>query len=347
MSLTLWDLRWAIRGEAIAFNLMVLWLLVRFGYRIGRQRYQASRRETARAALVEVIAGHLTPANALAMRGISKRSRMLLIGGAAALLSGESLERVRSFGKVIGLVQSCVRDCRSIFWWKRLHGLRFLANVGAGEECIPNMIFDSHPLIRAEATSWMAEHPTPERVRMLVSRLDEPSRIGKFALQDALLRIGDSVSQPIVDYLEEASTDGTAAALQVARGLASPKFLEPALVRSRNQSAFVRLASARLLGALGGEKAVLRLLDLTTDPEASVRAVAAQSLGKLKLWKYAGDLAELLKDRAWEVRRAAAMALRELGSPGVIYLQQAEKDEDRFAADMARHILSLPEGATQ
>jgi hypothetical protein len=46
----------------------------------------------------------------------------------------------------------------------------------------------------------------------------------------------------------------------------------------------------------------------------------------------------------WDVRRAAGLALRATGAPGAILLRWAKDDEERFASDMARQVLDLPDG---
>jgi hypothetical protein len=39
------------------------------------------------------------------------------------------------------------------------------------------------------------------------------------------------------------------------------------------------------------------------------------------------------------------LALRSLGPPGLLFLHRSLQDADRFAADMARHMLDLPDMA--
>jgi hypothetical protein len=43
------------------------------------------------------------------------------------------------------------------------------------------------------------------------------------------------------------------------------------------------------------------------------------------------------------VRRRSGLALIAMGAPGVLALRGALDDEDRFARDMARQLLDLPD----
>jgi HEAT repeat protein len=133
------------------------------------------------------------------------------------------------------------------------------------------------------------------------------------------------------------------AALVVAVGLAEPRLLTPALCLCRDPSPRVRALAATLLGALGGSAGVEDLTALLTDPTPAVRAAAARALGRLGHWPAAPALAPLLRDRVWAVRREAALALHVLGAPGLLFLRRYLADADRFAADMARQVLDLPE----
>jgi HEAT repeat protein len=89
------------------------------------------------------------------------------------------------------------------------------------------------------------------------------------------------------------------------------------------------------------------LMELLGDEDAGVRASAAEALGKLGHWPAAPSVARLLRDPAWRVRREAGLALRALGSPGQLLLRRSLADEDRFAAEMSRQILDLPEATVE
>ncbi|MBV9108435.1 MAG: HEAT repeat domain-containing protein, partial [Gemmatimonadetes bacterium] len=101
--------------------------------------------------------------------------------------------------------------------------------------------------------------------------------------------------------------------------------------------------AAALAGAIGGDALVRRVEGLLDDPDASVRAAAAAALGHLGHWPAATRLAAMLRDPAWVVRSQSALAMRRLGSPGQLLLRRALDDRDRFAADIARQVLDMPE----
>jgi HEAT repeat protein len=107
----------------------------------------------------------------------------------------------------------------------------------------------------------------------------------------------------------------------------------------------IRVAAARLLGAIADAPAAARLIEMLRDSESRVRAAAAQSLGRMQHWQAASLLAERLRDKTWRVRREAGLALRAIGAPGALFLRKAIKGDDRFAADMAQQVLDLPEAA--
>ncbi|HYR09696.1 MAG TPA: hypothetical protein VEQ60_18115 [Longimicrobium sp.] len=74
---------------------------------------------------------------------------------------------------------------------------------------------------------------------------------------------------------------------------------------------------------------------------------APAALGRLGHWPSATVIAPLLRDRAWIVRSQSALALRALGSPGLLYLRKGLSDEDAFAADIARQVLDLPDSSAE
>lgn len=78
----------------------------------------------------------------------------------------------------------------------------------------------------------------------------------------------------------------------------------------------VRASAAELLGAIGGARALVPVLDLARDPEARVRRAVAKALGGLGDPRGVPVLGRMLaEDKDSLVRSRAASALGELGDP--------------------------------
>ncbi len=180
-------------------------------------------------------------------------------------------------------------------------------------------------------------------IEQLLLLLTDPSGLCRFTVEGSLVRLGIRAVEPILAFLRKHEGRALAPVLEVALNVPDPHFLEPALKLSHDSSPTVRSAAAALLGVLGGDDAVISLQNLLVDTDSDVRAAAAKSLGKLRHWPVAPLLSKALRDRAWTVRREAGLALRSMGSPGLLCLRRSRTDSDAFAADMARQVLDLVE----
>jgi HEAT repeat protein len=270
-----------------------------------------------------------------------ERARSLL--EMAPNVRGESARRLASLAARLGLVGRAEARCRSRLWWRRLHAARLLSLIGGCERSLVTLLGDRHPAVRAAAAEWAAATPTPHVLESLLPLLGDPTGLCRFTAQDSLLRIGGRAADSLARFLEHAGSPDAAAALEVAVGIADPRLMRAAIVFSDDADPAARRQAARLLGALGGPGAVEGLIELTVDGHAAVRAAAARGLGVLERREAAPRLAGMLRDESWDVRREAGLALRALGAPGKLYLRRALSDHDRFAADMARQVMDLPE----
>lgn len=277
------------------------------------------------------------------VKSLPRSLQIRVFSGLMPALSPDHQQRLTAVAREIGLVAHGERLCRRASWWDRLHGVRLLTVVGGGEGIVPTLLSDRRLEVRAQAASWAATHPSKKVIERLLELLPDPTGLTRFSVQDSLLRIGAAIEGPLAEFLARNSGASVKAALEVAAGFPDARFLPAALVHAKDADAEIRSRAAALLGALGGSEATAALLDLLNDPVAEVRAETARVLGKLAHWPAAPRLATLLRDRAWIVRREAALGLRALGAPGILLLRKYTSDTDRFAADMARQILDLPE----
>jgi hypothetical protein len=331
--------------------LLLLTISVLLGHAVlqrSRDRRLAQPLVNARATVTQAVDGRGTVEAAVtALTALPVDRRITVLADLAPTLRGLQRERLEALALATGVLAAAASWAQSRRWWRRLHAARLHTLLGGGEGTIEALLRDPSWEVRAEAAQWAALHPTDAVVEQLLAMLGDPQPLPRFAAKDALRRIGRPLVAPLTDLLGRASGSEAAAALEVATAVATPAVLPAALRLSRDDFVHTRVRSATLLGVLGGGAAVDALLALLRDTEPEPRAAAADALGKLGHWPAAGELTRRLRDQDWEVRRNAALALRGLGSPGLLLLRRALNDDDRFAADVARQVLDLPDAAEE
>ena len=261
-------------------------------------------------------------------------------------VTGTGKERLRFVAQQVGLVDRARKLCESGRWTRRLRGARVLSRMDVPDPLVQKLLADPHPAVRAQAAEWAAAQPSEAVISAMLVLLADPATQARFAVQNALLRMGGVVAGQLAEFLESHSGRAAEAGLRVAESLAEPSFGPLALRHSRADDVDVRVAAAKLLGAVADAAAAERLMELLSDDESLVRAAAAKSLGRMQYWRAGSQLAERLRDSAWRVRKEAGLALRAIGAPGTLFLRRATKSDDRFAADMAHQVLDLPAAAT-
>jgi hypothetical protein len=260
-------------------------------------------------------------------------------------LTGSGKERLRFVAHEVLLIDRARKLCESRLWTRRLRGARLLSRMDVADPIVVKLLSDQNAAVRAQAAEWAATQPSPPLIATMLTMLADPATQARFAVQDALLRMGSIVTEPLAAFLETHGGLPAESGLRVAGALASSAFLPAANRLSANESVGVRVAATNVLGAIGDASSADRLTTLLRDPEAGVRAAAAHGLGRMHHWQSGSQLSECLRDLSWEVRREAGLALRALGAPGSLFLRRAIKGDDRFAADMAQQVLDLPEAA--
>ncbi len=337
-------LAWVLSGELI---LLASFLLVFFAHGVWAAWYKKRSYPLlvlARKSLVTALeAEEISNAERDQVAALSVRLQIRLFVSLAPSLGGVQRQRLATLARETKLTNRATLLCQSRFWWRRLQGARLFTLLGGGHDVMPPLFLDSHPAIRAQAAEWAVHYPSAKNIDSLLVLFSDRIGLCRFTAQDSLLRMGNVVIEPLEHYLTHHSGHKVEAALQVAEGLADPRFLAPALVLCRDESPRIRALAATLLGSLGGNEGVEVLTSLLADSSPEVRAVAVRTLGELHYWPAAARLAGLLRDQTWIVRQAAGLALRSLGAPGQLFLRRFCTDADQFAADMARQVLDLPE----
>jgi len=310
------------------------------GWRRRRARQLASARDVmARLLTSEAPA----PADEAILRALPVGVQEALVLEFGRAVRGVSVERLSALGHALGITARAAERCASRLWWSRLQGARLLGALDHDCAALRARLDDPHPTVRAEVLHWAAGRADGQVIEALVARLVDPARLCRFTVRDSLLRVGQPAARALARFLERDDAVALADALFVARGLAQPELVEPAIRLCRHPEANVRARAVAVLGALGGDQAATVLLERLQDADASVREAAARAIGEIGHWGGASALAERLTDASFPVRRESAIALRRLGSVGVLVLRRAKQSSNPFAVDMATQVLDLPD----
>ena len=299
----------------------------------------------------------LAPDDAKALQRLPDDRRIDLFAELAQSVAGAPRSALAAAASELGVIERAERWCGSRWWRRRLRGARLLTTLGGGEDAVPPLLADPRPEVRAQAAEWAAGHGSDANVRRLTSMLDDPLGLARFTVMDSLIRLGAAAVEPLRDTIAKGGRgsavggDGRAgggrgsavAALRVGAAIGDPRLVPAARERIEDDDPAVRAWAVRLVGAVGGDENAAAVVSRLEDPADEVRAAAAVALGRLGHWPTAPALAEHLRDPAWVVRRNAALALRSLGPAGELLLGRALRDDDRFARDIARQTLDLPE----
>lgn len=331
--------------------LVVLLLVVWSGHglwKTWRARLAEPAIERARGPLTRDLAdGQIMPGTEAAVRSLSLNLQMELLTRLGRQVTGMQRSLLAGLARTTGLYQRAEADCGSMRWSRRLRGATVLTLLGRAEGAMTPLLRDPNVYVRSQAAEWALAHPSPMVLEGLLDLLDDADPGTRFAAADAVLRVGPPVVGAIAARLARMSSSGNlgpgaARLLEVAAAVRDTSFIPPALRLSQADDPGVRARAVALLGLVGGEDAVSCAQELLNDPMADVRAAAVRALGNVGYWPAARGVGARLGDRSWEVRREAGLALRAMGSPGELVLRRATREDDPFAADMARLTLTLP-----
>ena len=249
---------------------------------------------------------------------------------------------LRGVAITLGLVAHARARTKAMAWWTRLSGARFLTLVGAEPGVMEGLSGDAHEDVRASSAIFLAQYPTPTAVDTLITMLDDPSAVPRFAAKDALMRLG-AVATPVIAAILPCTDEQHALVLlEIACAAPSHEYIPAAMSRVRDGSAAIRSLVARLLRGMGGAAATAQLVEMLTDVDADVRESAVEALGFLNHWPSAPAVAARLEDASSRVRLAAALALDRFGAPGELFLRRALTRGTDVAVAAASRILADP-----
>lgn len=343
----------AVEGGLLAllFLLLLAWPLIR---RLERWRRDRRRREVLGA--VRQFRDGGDPAE---LRSVLDRSRpRVLLQALQAVEEADGppsqAADLRRLVRASDAFRSVRRAAGSRRWWRRQTAAQILGRVVRYEdrELLLELVRDPHPVVSAAALLAVRRLSWPSTAEPLLEIALEGTSVqrGKVELLvDTLVELGPEAVLPSLSRRIEAGRGGEAEAtlLRIAGRLGDPRIRPLVRDRLRDGGLETRIQAARTLASLGGEAGRRGLEEALEDPAWEVRAQAARGLGVLGSAEAVGSLRRALTDPSWWVRLRAALALRNIGPRGVRTLEEADPEEDAYAADMAEYVLGLEEAAVR
>ncbi len=236
----------------------------------------------------------------------------------------------------------------SRFWWRRLdaaHGLSVLARP-SDEIRLLRLLGDAHAVVRLATVPSLRRVPSQTLVRAALDLADSGRTPIQHYVVETVSRLpGLNLASLRVRLAGGVDPRETRALLDLAACLGLPDLLPAVLDCLQHPVLEVRIGAVRALSRFPHQKVTKALVLALSDPEWQIRAQAATALGVIGARDAARPLFRLLNDHSWWVRLRSGVALRLIGEPGIQMLEGVRPSYDRFAADMARYVLGLDDGA--
>jgi HEAT repeat protein len=275
---------------------------------------------------------------------------LLLVAAHAALLFGIAVLVVvrhdRAAMRRAGARGSRPLDelAASPHWWRRVEAARLSGEIGrlGDRELGQRLLDDPHPAVQSAATASLVPLVDAATVGQLLDRLPERPmaiRLQQFGLLAGAMEL--TVPALLHRLTAEASSRRLKAWITLVETLGSPELFARVATLHSHADPLIRLSVARALKRRGDPEAEEVLLIALHDHDWRVRAVAARSLGTVGNAGAVPRLAAGLRDVRWWVRFRCGLALAQLGDEGRGALDDARRDVDRYAGEMATMIGGL------
>lgn len=231
-------------------------------------------------------------------------------------------------------------------WWRRLWAVRSVEILDTQEalETIRRGMRDKVAIIRLTAIQMVNLFPVQKLMEETLDVLKSERGTAKFIIKNTFVNMGETGSPLLIEFMREATDPELIKwGIEAAGDMKSLVFAEPLLEYLNHARGDIRAAAAKALSAFPEENIKNALVSALGDTDEEVRAMAAFSLGKIKDEETIIDIIRAFSDTSWMVRLNCALALRNMGAAGRRALLECMNHSDRYVADIARHVNSLPD----
>ena len=232
----------------------------------------------------------------------------------------------------------------SPYWWRRVEAARLSGDIArlGDRELLQRLLDDRHPAVQSAATASLMPLVDAATVGWLLDRLPERPmavRLQQFRLLANAMEL--TVPALLQRLAPEASSRRLKAWITLVETIGSAELFSQVATLHSHPDPLIRLSVARALKRHRDPETEEMLLIALHDHDWRVRAVAARSLGTRGNAAAVPRLAAGLRDVRWWVRFRCGLALAQLGDQGRGALDEASRDVDRYAGEMAMMVGGL------
>lgn len=189
------------------------------------------------------------------------------------------------------------------------------ALVEAGEPAVEPLIQalnSKDPEIRENAAITLGKIKDERAIKPLIKLLTDEEWEVESAATSALVEIGESVVEPLIEILQDENEDVflQMKVIAVLAGIKDERAIQP-MIQALKEKPELQADLGYNLGLMG-KPAVEPLIQLLNDDDPEVRVRAAEALGRLGDDRAVGPLTDALNDRDETVRVFAKMGLKSI-----------------------------------
>jgi len=262
----------------------------------------------------------------------------------AALVKGESRERITGAFEQLGRVGYAIEGLRSRRWWKRAESAEKLGVMRSRQAVDALIAAMNDPIseVRIRSARALGIIRGSTSIRVLVQALADPSRWSAIRVAEILIGVGDEAVDAMTQAYDSLPQHARISVLDILGRIRSARAAELLRRALKDPDGNVRARAAHAMGLIADSAFNDDLVAALKDPEWAVRAMSAKAVGRIGTEKAIPRLSDLVSDREWWVRSNAGDALRALGPPGREALIQMLDAPDIYARHQA--VAQLEEG---
>ena len=208
------------------------------------------------------------------------------------------------------------------------------------QESIVKLLEDKYPLVTLSAGVTAVKLGTAKLINTLIDRMSQERRLALTMFLMLFENARSDIYSIISDRLKsEKNNFIRASCYKILQKLPATQKIENFHSDLQLDNLELKLAVLHYIFYSQKKNAIPNLIKTLKDKQWQVSSTSIQLLGDLGAVEAIDEISNMLKDPEWWVRLNAALALKKLGSEGVNVLKIQSLEKDKYAYEVAQHVL--------